>query len=521
MADEVNVVNRVLRRLPLTRTSSQPTSSPLRPQKRRLEDVSRRESSGLATLDRPSESFKLVGRLMALLCAGEASALLSLVAVYRLGVKSNLIEVFSSITGWLLLGAGAALFCSIVWCLRLYRAGSVATRKQFVFGLLTNLLVVAFFCGTGEVAIRIFAVQTPTGDTRFANKLLLPRNWNGLLTGYRQRLAETKQMPLYHEHDARIGWTIGKNRRSSDGLYYSSLEGLRAPGPDLAFASRRPRYRIALVGDSFTFGQDVRYEESWGARLEQVLGNDVQVLNFGVGGYGVDQAYLRYVHDVLAWRPDIVIFSFISHDLIRCVAVHNFLLFPGVLDLPFDRPRFHLQNGTLVQLNQPVPAPSAILSQDSLQQLPLLDYDVSYHWWEWDRPRWRVLQRSYLFRYLTSVYHPIEPTRDVVSDQQMRAIGGELFRSFVRTAQREKTLPLVFFFPSRNELPPDEKGSESFLGVKVASEAGVPYSDFTACIQAIPSEQVFGPDGVHYSARANAALADCMVPIVRHAMAKR
>jgi len=48
------------------------------------------------------------------------------------------------------------------------------------------------------------------------------------------------------------------------------------------------------VGDSFTFGQEVTYEESWGYLLEKALGSEFQVLNFGVAMYGVDQAYLRY-----------------------------------------------------------------------------------------------------------------------------------------------------------------------------------------------------------------------------------
>ena len=77
----------------------------------------------------------------------------------------------------------------------------------------------------------------------------------------------------------------------------------------MSFASPTGKTRIALVGDSFTFGEDVTYEETWGYFLEKELGSQFQVLNFGVAGYGVDQSFLRYEKDVRKWKPKIVIFA--------------------------------------------------------------------------------------------------------------------------------------------------------------------------------------------------------------------
>lgn len=40
--------------------------------------------------------------------------------------------------------------------------------------------------------------------------------------------------------------------------------------------------------------------------MDQLLGEEVQVLNFGVSGYGVDQAYqLRYEKDAKRWKPKV------------------------------------------------------------------------------------------------------------------------------------------------------------------------------------------------------------------------
>ena len=82
--------------------------------------------------------------------------------------------------------------------------------------------------------------------------------------------------------------------------------------------------RVALIGDSFTFGEGVRFEDTWGSVLGEALGTHCQVLNFGVPGYGIDQIYLRYMKDVRPWHPTIVIASFIEDDLWRTMSVYAF-----------------------------------------------------------------------------------------------------------------------------------------------------------------------------------------------------
>lgn len=77
----------------------------------------------------------------------------------------------------------------------------------------------------------------------------------------------------------------------------------------------RDALRVALLGDSQTFGFGVRDEETFGAHLEALLedatGEDVVVLNAGVPGYGTaDQlAFLRSRWETL--EPDIVIVQFL------------------------------------------------------------------------------------------------------------------------------------------------------------------------------------------------------------------
>ena len=85
--------------------------------------------------------------------------------------------------------------------------------------------------------------------------------------------------------------------------------------------------RIALVGDSFTFGEEVRYEETWAYFLSQYLEGEHQVLNYGIPGYGLDQAYLRYLRDVRPLHADIVVLGVISHDIERTMTVYTSSVF--------------------------------------------------------------------------------------------------------------------------------------------------------------------------------------------------
>src|SRR5262245_17866041 len=67
--------------------------------------------------------------------------------------------------------------------------------------------------------------------------------------------------------------------------------------------------RVSAFGDSFTFGSEVEINETWESQLE---GQDprFEVLNFGVGAYGLDQAYLRYLQDGVHFHSDIVVIGF-------------------------------------------------------------------------------------------------------------------------------------------------------------------------------------------------------------------
>ena len=105
--------------------------------------------------------------------------------------------------------------------------------------------------------------------------------------------------------------------------------------------------RIALLGDSFTEAIHVKLEDTYGAIIEQnlqqcpvVKDQKVEVMNFGVQGYGTAQELMTLRHHVWDYSPDLVILVFFAANDLR----NN----SRTLEHDHLRPYFIYQDGQLV-----------------------------------------------------------------------------------------------------------------------------------------------------------------------------
>ncbi|MEO6554342.1 MAG: hypothetical protein ABIO96_07330 [Nitrospiraceae bacterium] len=418
----------------------------------------------------------------------------------------------SSRPGMVFLLAIAVLFIAGAVIIGLYQVSKRSSSRHFRLIVTMNLVTVLLMLITGEIAMRILSRSSIEGET-LGSRVLIPKNWGQLTLHNRQLLDKAGARPTFHVYDDLMGWTVRPNRRSANGLYYSSLEGIRAPHEGVSFAKLTEKTRIALVGDSYTFGEDVAYEDTWGYLLERALGPEFEVLNFGVPGYGVDQAYLRYEKDVREWKPKVVIFSFISHDVERAMTIYTALNYPE-WDMPFSKPRFILRDGDLKKLNVPPLTPEAIFSRGSISELPFLEYDRGYRQSDW---RQSFFHLSYLARAFVTWFRPSEAGTPDVSDEALVSVNASILKAFVRSAEQAATAPVVVYHPKRAfavgpSLPLP-------LGKRVLQEAGLAYTEPTSCLLELDPADWFIPGG-HYTPQGNAAVAKCLLNVVRQALAQ-
>lgn len=93
--------------------------------------------------------------------------------------------------------------------------------------------------------------------------------------------------------------------------------------------------RIAVLGDSYTFGLGVLGEETYPSVLEERLYNHfapksirIDVLNFAVIGYATSDEVLVYEHKIPPWDPKLVIIGYCLNDpeIEPIQPLHNFFM---------------------------------------------------------------------------------------------------------------------------------------------------------------------------------------------------
>lgn len=174
-------------------------------------------------------------------------------------------------------------------------------------------------------------------------------------------------------------------------------------------------YRVLCLGDSFTEGDGVKYEESYVAQLRKLWhlekGKTVEIMNAGVCGSDPFFTFKLYLDKLNKFQPDLIIQTISSHDIIQDISLR------GGMD------RFNAKNGI---------------------------YRPDFKLWQ------VFFVCNYSFRILIKASHKVaNATKYLHASKNSPSIDSEiisLFDHWNKMAEMKKTVLFVVFLPGRAEM---------------------------------------------------------------------
>jgi hypothetical protein len=355
-------------------------------------------------------------------------------------------------------------------------------------------LAVAVALAACEVALRLVSRVDRDGNVSVAGIARPPRR--PPLRAIAESLERYRAAPApFLVPDPDLGWAPRPGATSRDGLATIDARGARVAGADAGGAlgddgaaapartspsqGTAPGSRpvVALFGDSFTFGDESPYDDTWGAALERELrerGCDAEVVNLGVNAYGLDQAYLRWRKSGRPLRPSLVVVGFQPENLLRDLNVFRPLYFAGT-EIPLSKPRFVLADDGLRIVNSPALPPGGVL--DALSRLdrhPLApherfhDPDAASRWWL----RSRLVALVAALTGAGSRVPSADPYAAAAADHEAREIGRRLVARFAREVAADGGELVVVYLPRREELERIAAGDPIWDGDRVREVVG-------------------------------------------------
>jgi hypothetical protein len=388
------------------------------------------------------------------------------------------------------------------------KAGLRGWVRAHRFPLLACLVSTSLTLVAGELGARAMCDRDEEGNLTFRSIALKPRPlpWRSAQAEIESYLRSDQSQLVF---DPDLGWAPRPDRSNKLYAYDSGAIRVEAPGRVFAPEPAEGTLRIALVGDSFTLGAEVPYADTWGARLEELLGDrgqETEVLNFGVGGYGMDQAYLRWRKHARAWHPHVVILGFQPENVHRNVNLIRRLYQGGN---PLSKPRFLLSARGLSLVNQPCIAPEELAATiRDIERWELVQHEEFYA--DYEPHPW---QASVLARVVAALLER-DQSEDYSLSRERVKLSLAIVRQMSKDVQAAGSRFLAVHLPARRDLETlRARGRLAYAELAASIEQSCEFvRTEDALLEAGDVESLdalFMPQG-HYSTAANAVVAGAL-----------
>lgn len=404
--------------------------------------------------------------------------------------------------------------------------------KPAIFGLVALMLSLGLAYGLLEMVCWVYLKKAPVTGDPF------------VLTERQRKAAQAivDGTEGYQVYSPTLAWTIGKSQVSKDGLYRSNAAGFRA---DREYTKEKPpgKIRVLCFGDSFTHCDEVANDETWTHHAEKAA-PDMEFLNFGVPGYGLTQAYLRYMEVESEFQTDYVIIGCMTEDTKRSVNVYYPFRYtnpadsPNASSLPYasldengrleiNRPFLKSREAYAAFLENPLPklknmarvdillrprpaTPFLTVLDDRKESIePLADHLLA---------SWSRIRRSEgKFRSMRDR----EAARNGERRRRIAEINNRLFLNFSREVRKNGAVPLIMWFPSPVNLDHHNEGKKrEYAGYfEFFKEKGLAAVDTLDWLEEAHDDKPLPLEGlleeVHFSASANAHIGGRIAEFIR------
>jgi hypothetical protein len=350
-------------------------------------------------------------------------------------------------------------------------------------------LLIAFGC---LALIRVALTLGVIGSVIVGASTALALGAGELLVRWLAPMPATHRLIEIHRPSEVYGWELNPGV-SGHGLLGERIDINSAGLRDVEHAPEsHGAFRIALVGDSFTFGMGVDLEDTYGKQLEQRLrsaGKPAEVASFGVVAYQLWQLVRVLQNKVAEFHPDLVVIAFFYDDLTQ----------PSPPDGPLARNPFATTE------------PSEYTDSELLNLA---------------RNAYRAV--SARFRYLNGAPYlrKIDERRGLIGpgskyDLYYRAQAGLLDETTYASARRDfetisawsktnATPVLAVLIPDSSQLGhPDREAANRFFAAELA-RVGIPFHDLTPALERDPDPRTLYlfPVDAHTTPKANGLIAD-------------
>ena len=330
------------------------------------------------------------------------------------------------------------------------------------------------------------------------------------------------QFWIDNTYDAELGWDVGARSKNNLG---SARRGDYPAGAELV---------CKAFGDSFTFGSDVADGQTWEAAIES--GAHWPCLNYGVPGYGPDQALLKYERTRVKTKFSIL--GVQEENIARVVNIYRAFYME---EWGPPKPRFFLGAGGLRLEPNPIARPedaARLLDPAFVDSLRRLDYWPRYNEEVLGAPRrlrwpatWTILSHAPFFarRAALEARLRLHPTFDdearrfrfyhlYQENSEAFQILTRLIDRFAASSARRGERPLVLVFPMEHTVEVMKTYGRSIyepLSRRLES-SGIPYIDFGPLFAREDFHRYYVSYNGHFSAQGNERVAREVIHVVDH-----